>query len=247
MREVAAEVRPILQSYLKEVQKLFGTALEAVILYGSAAGVDYLPGRSNINLLIVLATHDVDLLRRYAALHKKWQKEQVVVPLFLTQAELRSSLDLFPLEYLEIQEQHILLAGRDPFPELHPDLKNLRMQCEQELRGNLLRLRQRFVEGGGKEEAAGILLPLSLTALLPCLRGLFRLLGRPRQDSAEALLRELQPALGVDATVFQEVLNLKRGMISPGPLEVPRLFVRYLAGLQTVIEQTDKLKAQGKL
>jgi hypothetical protein len=108
-------------------------------------------------------------------------------------------------------------------------------------------LRQRFVEGGGKQEAAGILLPLSLTALVPCLRGLFRLLGRPRQDSAEALLRELQPALGVDATVFQEILSLKRGLISPGPLEMPRLFERYLAGLQTVIEQTDKLKAQGKL
>ena len=118
MPEIPETVRETLRPYLAQVQKLFGDALEAVILYGSAAGGEYVPGKSNINLLVLLTTQDTELLKQYAALHKRWQKEQIVVPLFLTQAELRSSLELFPLEYLEIREQHILLAGRDPFPEL---------------------------------------------------------------------------------------------------------------------------------
>lgn len=241
------EVRQTLRSYLEEVTGLFGSTLEAVILYGSAARSDYLPGRSNINLLLLLSKHDVAMLRRYAKAHRRWTKEQIVVPLFLTEGELRSSSDLFPLEYLEIKEQHVLLAGRDPFPTLPIDLRNLRAQCEQEIRGNLLRLRQRFVEGAGSQEAAVILLPLSLTALLPCLRGLFRLSGRPIPRTDEALLHELQAGLGIDQAGFQEVLNLKRGLSTPGIQEVPRLFERYASAIQALIEKVDHMKAQGQL
>ena len=240
VREVPAEVREVLRDYLPQVTKLFGTTLEAVILYGSAAGGDYLPGRSNINLLMLLSRHEGALLQKYATLHQRWQKDRIVVPLFLTQAELRSSLDLFPLEYLEIQEQHILLTGSDPFPGLTIDLRNLRLQCEQEMRGNLLRLRQRFVEGGGMTEAIGILLPLSLTALLPCLRGLLRLSGRPAERSADAVLKAAQNESGIDTMAFQEALTLKRGIISPGPMEMPRLFERYTAALQGLIEKISQ-------
>jgi predicted nucleotidyltransferase len=240
MAEIPETVRETLRPYLAQVQKLFGASLEAVILYGSAAGGEYLPGKSNINLLIMLAKQDTELLKQYAALHKRWQKEQIVVPLFLTPEELKSSLELFPLEYLEIQEQHVLLAGRDPFPELRIDSKNLRLQCEQELRGNLLRLRQRFVEGGASTEAITILLPLSLTALLPCLRGLLRVAGKSVERSADGVLQAVQKEFGADTTAFQDVLNLKRGIISPGPAEAPRLFDRYAAALQALVEKLGR-------
>jgi hypothetical protein len=244
MPEIPESVRATLRPYLAQVQKLFGASLEAVILYGSAVGGEYLPGKSNINLLIFVAKQDTELLRQYAALHKRWQKEQVVAPLFLTLDELKSSLEIFPLEYLEIQEQHVLLAGRDPFPELRIGLKNLRFQCEQELRGNLLRLRQRFVEGGASTEAITILLPLSCTALMPCLRGLLRVKERPVERSADGVLQAVGKEFGIDTAAFHDVLNLKRGIISPGPAEAPRLFDRYSATLQALIEKTASVKGE---
>ena len=239
MPEIQDTVRETLRPYLAQVQKLFGSALEAVILYGSAAGGEYVPGKSNINLLVLLTKQDAELLKQYAALHKRWQKEQIVVPLFLTASELKPSLELFPLEYLEIQEQHVLLAGRDPFPELRIDGRNLRLQCEQELRGNLLRLRQRFVEGGASTEAITILLPLSLTALMPCLRGLLRAKDRQVERSADRVLQTVEKEFGIDVTAFHDVLQLKRSIISPGPAEAPRLFDRYVTALQTLIEKTS--------
>lgn len=247
LQSLPFDVRETLRSYLTAVTALFGPSLEAVILYGSAARGDYIPGRSNINLLLLLSKHDICALQRYGKEHRRWSKEHIVVPLFLTEEELRSSADLFPLEYLEIKDQHVLLAGRDPFPSLAIDLRNLLVQCEQEIRGNLLRLRQRFVEGSGKQEAAAILLPLSLTALLPCLRGLFRVLKIPIPGTTEALIVGLQPGLGVNPVIFQDVLHLKRGLITPGPLEMPRLFERYVSSLQTLIERMEQLKAQGRL
>ena len=234
MRPVPDEVRQTLRPYLAEVTRLFGSVLEAVVLYGSAAGGEYVSGRSNINLLLVLAKHDNELLLRYSKLHRRWQKENIVVPLFFTTAELRDSLKLFPLEYLEMKDQHVLLVGRDPFLELHIDTTHVPLQCIQEIRGNLFRLRQRYVEGRGRPDAIALLLPLSLTAVLACLRGLFKVSGRSYQESTEGLLQELQPGLGIDPSVFLEVLNLKRGHISPGALELPRLFSRYMSALETL-------------
>ncbi|MBI5411057.1 MAG: hypothetical protein HZA21_03600 [Nitrospirae bacterium] len=245
--DLPVEVRQTLRSYLAEVTALFGAALQGVILYGSAAQGDFLPGRSNINLLLLVSSCDLPTLQQYAKVHKRWNGEGIVAPLFLSEAELRASADVFPLEYSEIKEQHVLLAGRDPFPEFHLDSRNLLLQCEQEVRGNLLRLRQRFVEGGGTQEATTILLPLSLTALLPCLRGLLRLLGLSAPRGAETLLKGLPAVLGFDSTVFQEVLSLKRGQISPGPIETPRLFERYVSSLQSFIQRIEELKTEGRL
>jgi len=94
-------------------------------------------------------------------------------------------------------------------------------------------------------EAIGIVLPLSLTALLPCLRGLLRLSGRPAERSADVVLKAVQNELGIDTTPFQEVLTLKRGITSPGPMEMPRLLERYTAALQALIEKTSRRSGEG--
>jgi hypothetical protein len=71
---------------------------------------------------------------------------------------------------------------------------------------------------------------------LPCLRGLQRLAGQPPLFQSDALLAGIQKMTGIDVTGFNEVLDLKRGIISPGPVEVPRLFDRYAATLTALIQ-----------
>ena len=233
--DIPSEVQQLLQRYVKETTALFGAQLEGILLYGSAVRGEFLPGRSNINLLLMLSGYDRHGLQRYAKAHKRWSREQFVIPLFLTETDLTQPGTVFSLEYLEIQEQHRVLWGRDPFIGLHIDRTHLAYQVRQGLQGNLVRLRQRFVEGGGTEEAIAMLLPLSLTALLPCLRGLQRLAGQSPLFQSDALLAGIQSMTGLDLTGLNEVLHLKRGIISPGPVEVPRLFDRYAADLDALI------------
>lgn len=229
------ETQATLRSYVKDTGAIFGPLLDGMILYGSAVRGEFLPGRSNLNVLVLLTSHEREALKRYARAHKKWAREQIVVPLFLTESELHASVPSFPLEYGEIQEQHRLLAGRDPFIGLHVDTANLGFEIRQNVRSNLVRLRQRFVEGGGTEEAMTILLPLSLTAILPSLRGLHRLAQRATSAHAEALIQDLQDRTGIDCSGFRDVLNLKRGLMTPGPVELPRLFDRYTASLEALM------------
>jgi len=241
------EVRQTLRSYVKDTATLFGGVVQSIVLYGSAARGDYLPGRSNLNVMMVLATLELDGLKRYAKAHRRWSAERIVVPLFLTESDLDISRELYPLEYVEMQEHHVVLAGRDPFAGQPVDLGRMAMQCEQEIHGNLLRLRQRFVEGGGTIEAIGILLPLSLTALLPCLRGLYRVLRAPIPSAADLLLPDVSATLQVDAAALQDVWNFKRGVISPGPMEMPRLFERYVSALEQLMRRVKTMRAEGRL
>jgi len=235
-----------LRAYVKDVQRLYGDALDGVLLYGSAVRGEFLPGRSNVNIVLIVKSARADQLKKYGAVHRRWAKEQVVVPLFVTQADLPAMSLVFPLEYLEIQEQHRLLAGQDPFVGFKVDQRHLLAEVLQSLRGNLLRVRQRFIEGGGTEEAITILLPLSLTAILPVLRGVQRLLGRPVLSQGEPLLNDFETFLSIDLSGLRDAWLLKRGQISPGQKEIPRLMERYLESLERLVQAVEARLAQEK-
>lgn len=218
----------LLQIYAKDVEAAFGDRLDGLLIYGSAVRGEFLPGRSNLNMLMLVVSYDAATLKAYAPVHKRWSKEQVVVPLFLTEQELNSSSFIFPLEFLEIQEHHRVLGGRDPFVGFHVKTHRLKDQVVQGLASHVLRLRQRFAEGGGRDDAVTILLPLAITSTIPLLRGLQRILGRPVLTQSEAVLNDVADHLGLDVQGLRDALLLKRGQITPGPGEIPRLFDRYL-------------------
>ncbi len=235
------ETQKLLRTYVKEVNRVFGEQLEGMVLYGSAVRGEFLLGRSNLNILLLVSSYDSAVLKRYSALHRRWGKEQIVVPLFLTEEELHLSAAVFPLEFLEIQEQHRLLDGRDPFIGFHVKTDRLRDAVVQGLTSHVLRLRQRYVEGGGSDEATMILLPLSITSIVPLLRGVQRLLGRPPLSHSDAVISDVGEQLKLDLQGLLDVWLLKRGQISPGPHEVPRLFDRYLHATISVTRAVEQL------
>ena len=225
---LSEETQQLLQAYTRDVKAAFGDRLEGLLIYGSAVRGEYLPGRSNLNMLLLVGGYDTATLKLYEPIHKRWGKEQVVTPLFLQEQDLKFSSALFPLEFLEIQEHHRVLGGRDPFVGFHVDTRRLKDAVLQGLAANVLRLRQRFAESGGANEAVTILLPLSITAAVPLLRGLQRVMQWPVLSQSDAVIKDIEDRLSVNLQSFHEALLLKRGQITPGPGEIPRLFDRYL-------------------
>jgi hypothetical protein len=240
------DTQTLLRTYVKEVIGVFGEQLEGMVLYGSAVRGEFIPGRSNLNILLLVSSYDSAVLKKYGALHRHWSKEQIVVPLFLTEEELHTSAAVFPLEFLEIQEQHRVLGGRDPFIGFHVKTDRLRETVVQGVTSHLLRLRQRYVEGGGSDDATTILLPLSITSIVPLLRGVQRLLGRPVLSHSDAVIKDVAEQLKLDLQGLLDALLLKRGQISPGPREVPRLFDRYLQAATLLTRAVAQLLQQGQ-
>ena len=245
--DLPEDVRETLEKYLTQLQKEWHADLEGALLFGSAARGDFIAGRSNINILVIVRHLSVDVLQRAGRLHRQWGKHQIVAPLMMTEEELRRSRHLFPLEYLQMQDHHVLLIGRDPFGTEQIEGRQLGWQCEQELMANLLRLRQRFVEGEGRAEAIRALLILSITAVLPCLRGLLRVSGQTSKGRDAQILKRLPQALQFESTVLLEMLQMKRGMNSPGSLEWTKVYERYLQNLETLCQRVQTVRQEGRL
>ena len=240
------DTQKLLQTYVKDVKGVFREKLEGMLLYGSAVRGEFLPGRSNLNILLLVSSYDSAVLKQYSALHRHWSKEQIVVPLFLTEEELHISAAVFPLEFLEIQEQHRVLGGHDPFIGFHVKTDRLRDAVVQGVTSHLLRLRQRYVEGGGSDDATLILLPLSITSIIPLLRGVQRLIGRPVLSHSDAVIKDVAEQLKLDLQGLLDAWLLKRGQISPGPREVPRFFDRYLQAATLLALAVAQLLQQGQ-
>src|SRR6185436_21110039 len=96
-------------------------------------------------------------------------------PLFMTQSQIEKSLDTFPIEWLEIQERHLLLEGADVVGNLEVPLTYLRLQCEHELRGKHIQLRQAYLHQHARPADLEKTLSSAASGLATLFRTLLRL------------------------------------------------------------------------
>jgi hypothetical protein len=98
-----------------ELGAALGSELRSVVLYGSAETSDFRPERSDLNFAAVAAPVTFAHLQRVAQWYARWRSERVAAPLLLAPSDLTRSLDVFPLEMLDIQARHRTLAGDELF------------------------------------------------------------------------------------------------------------------------------------
>ncbi|HEX5647515.1 MAG TPA: nucleotidyltransferase domain-containing protein, partial [Nitrospira sp.] len=53
------ETHTLLKRYIQDVVKAYGSELEGIVLFGSAVRGEFMPGRSNLNILLVMASYDL--------------------------------------------------------------------------------------------------------------------------------------------------------------------------------------------
>jgi len=240
-----AEVEKNLKEFTEELKGRFGERLKSVLLYGSAARGDYIAGRSNLNLLVVLNQIGVDELSLGHQIFQKYKKKGFVAPLFFTSEYIETSTDSFPMEFLDIKAHHLLLFGEDPFAELEISGQNLRLQCEGEIKGKLVRVRQSFLEIGLDKRRLPQLLTESLTSFLPAMSYLLHLDKGIKAWRAEEVFPQLEENYGLDGSPFGQIWNLKREKTKKVSSEqLKPLFGQYISQLQKLAELVDELKVK---
>jgi predicted nucleotidyltransferase len=137
----------VTKKFAEKLQNILGKNLRSVFLYGSIAAGEFFPGKSNLNILVVLEKLDnstLEILQKHN-LFSKLRKVRST-PLFLTKKEILNSLDVFPIEFLEMKDKHILIHGENLFRNMKILKKDLRHQCERELRSKIILLRQGYLQ-----------------------------------------------------------------------------------------------------
>ncbi len=235
-------VRAIVEPYSRHMIKLHGDNLESIIVYGSSTGKDFIPGKSNINLLLIFKELEMRDLKRSLKLVARGRKKGIIAPLFLTERHIKTSADVFPIEFLEMKENHIVICGWDLLEELEVEKGNIRLQCEQQLKGKLVRLRQAYLEIGLKRKGVEALLIESLTSLIPAFRNMLRLRGREVPLEKDEVINKVASEFEVDGEVFLSILRDKRGDEKIAGVHADEFLGKYLEQIRKLAIAVDELK-----
>jgi hypothetical protein len=217
-----------------------GEALRSLVVYGSAAGPDFDPERSDVNLAAVLEPLTFAHLERVAQWWSVWRRQRVAAPLLLSRRDLEHSRDVYPLETLDIQASHRTLAGTELFTNIAVTPEHVRAECEREATGKLLRLRALYLELAGSTRDVQTLMLDSRKTFLHVVRGLLYLRG-------ERWLRDPGAAVAAFERHFAQPLPVLAGLgaaAREGPI-APR-FAAYLAEVEALSALADREAAAAR-
>ncbi len=241
MTKGAKDPKEIFPEIISDYKELFGDDLVSIILYGSATGQDYRPGKSDINFMVILSEMGIERLDRAFSIVKKWQKRNVAIPLFLTEGYVKTSMDVFPIEYLNFQRNYALIFGKDILKDLSFDPEHIRLQCEREIKGKLLLLREGFLETSGKGKALRSLISQSIPAFFAIFEALLHLKGKDLPKEKREAIRTTCEVFDLDTAVYEKLLDVKEEKIKLGDIEIAKLFKDYLRESRKLSKLVDEL------
>ncbi len=232
-----------LELLVEDLRRLHGEALRAVLLAGEAAGPEYRPRVTPLSVVVVLAEISADSLRRMRPRVAAWRRLRIPVPVLMEAASIDRSLDVFPLELLELRDRHQTLYGRaDAIEGVEVALPYLRLELEEQLRGKRMHLLSAYLEAGSSPRRLRRLLLDSLPGFVIALRGLLRLRGGPtlpRPADPEELIGAVERVIGVALPSLRRVDRVRRRREPLSRAELEPLFDGYLADVSRLGELVD--------
>jgi len=232
-------IKRLLSDFTRSLEGIYGKELVSVILYGSAASGEFIESRSNLNLLVVLKDDSPDYLKMASNLMRK-PKFREISPLFLDREYINNSLDVFPIEFLDMKENYSVLSGEDLLKGISVDTRNLGFQCEQELKLKLIRLRQLFLSESSNKPLLRQALFKAFTSVMHILRNVLRLKGGQAPYLKEKILEEVASEFRIDKDCWSKILNAKSGRIRLSGPETEAVFAGFLKDLEGLAEAVDK-------
>jgi hypothetical protein len=235
--DIADRFKPFLDKVLEHHQDL----IHSVHIVGSALTRDFDPGVSDINSVIVLKKMDLKFLAFLAPLGKKFGRKRIAAPLIMTPEYIDASLDVFPIEFFNIQQLHYTVYGDDIWLDLNIEKSDLRRQCEQELKVKLIGLRQGYISAAGDQKILARGFAESFSGYMPLFKAIIMLLGKaPPRDNAD-ILSVLEEISGVPTEVFKQVLHQKKQKTRPSIEQLNLVFEDYYAAIEKLGDFTDAI------
>jgi hypothetical protein len=225
-----------------EILKRHKDNIHSITITGSSLTDDFDSEKSDVNSVLVLNRMDLAFLEVLASLGKTYGKKGISAPLIMTPEYILHSLDVFPIEFLNIKLLHETVFGEDLFQNLAIDRKDLRLQCERELKVRLIGLRQGYISSMGDAKILSDLFINTIAGYIPLFRGVILIFGKEPPLRNEDVLRVLEGVSGVDTQVFKTVLKQKRQKTKMAITHLNAVFKDYYAAVEKLGDITDGIE-----
>jgi hypothetical protein len=229
----------LLDEFASGLKDIYQEGLISVALYGSCASGEFASGTSNINLLIVLNNTGLKNLSRCSAFLKKKSFREFHC-LFFTPDSIAVSTDVFPIEFLDMKENYSIIYGKDLLSALSIDLKNLRFQCEQELKAKLIGIQSFYMLNRDKSALQKALLKY-FTSFLHISRNLIRLKGKTPAYLKEEIIDGIKNEFKIDTENLKKILELKNKKLMLNYRDTEALLFDFVGTLETITRIVDEI------
>ena len=241
INEFPFSIQSVITEFSNKILKDGEDNILSIIVYGSAIGVNFNPSVSNINIAVIVRNLDFTVLKESIDLVKWARMHKIATPLILTKEYILTSLDVFPIEFSEIKQQHKLVFGEDIFSDLDIPDADVRLLCEQQVKGKLLHLRQAYLEIGSNASVLKDLLLRVFVDLTPIFRQLIVLKGQKPSEHKEEMLEQLAQIFSLDQGPLLAVYHDKNKKTAISANQVIAHFQNFLTQLESLSRHMDTL------
>lgn len=233
---IRESLREPLTRLIDGVQTPLGGRLRSVTVVGSALTDDFRPGISDVNTVIVLDEHTIAALNAVASLAKSRRRSGLSAPLMMTAPYIERSRDVFGVEFLDFQLTHQTVLGDDPFANLRFEKRDVRLQCERELKATLVRLRQGWVASAGDRRLVREILVATAKGLAPLMRAMLWLtdVDRPKTMAATLTQASTRFHIDLDAAIRADRWRQEKPRLSDSDIE---------SAFVAIVDAVDRLAA----
>jgi len=153
---------------------------------------------------------------------------------------MQSSLDSFPIEFLNLKEHHQVVYGEDVLEGLQIPREALRLQCERELKGKLLHLRGAYLMTEGKRPILQAVITRALPSFASIFGALLYLKGIALPRTSNEIVERTAAAFGLDYTLFQNLMNIRHGRAKYAAAELLQLTESFIAEIDKLTRTIDQ-------
>ena len=161
--------------------------------------------------------------------------------LSMTKAFIETSLDSYPIEFLNMKNSHILIYGENVLGNLTFQPADLRLQIERELKGKIILLTQGYLETKVSARQVRHLIRNSFTAFVSIFNALLYLKHEKAPQTRRETIREVCNLFLLDAAVFERCSDIREGKDNLADGEIIDTFKKYLQEVEKICSIVDEL------
>ena len=231
----------LLDQLVGKLKAAAGSNLNAVVLYGSAAGGNYHEKHSDLNVLCLVEKAGSSELEALAPVAQWWVRKGHPSPVIFTADELQRSAEVFAIELRDIRDRHRMLLGDDFMTSFQVPMNLHRWQVKRELRGGWLRLRQAILSAPKKRSAQLGIMTASISNFTTLFRHALIALGNSVAVlPAHEIFDRVGELASASPAPFHTVLEVREGKKKAGDVDVYATLRAYLDFVHRVTNEFDR-------
>jgi hypothetical protein len=236
------QIRDSVKDFAERLLKALSDNLQSITVVGSSLTEDFRSGQSDINTVLVLDKQNLESLNAVASLAKPMSRKKISPPLLMTQSYIERSQDVFGVEFLDFQLTHETVMGDDPFTSLEFDKKDVRLQCERELKAMLIRLRQGYIAASANKKLVRDILISTAKGMTPLLRAMLWLKDIDRSARVEPTFVKATEEFSIDTNSLISAIKWRHEKTRLSETEMENTFESIYSVIEQLAAIVDKLK-----